>query len=260
MSIRLFLYLVGGDTSTWDRWCWLRPRLPVTRNGENVLDVGCGTGAYTIGAALRGYDGLGLSWDKTNQDQATDRARLSGVPAGSPNGRARFEILDVRRLDARNDLQGGFDAIICCECAEHIIDDRKLFRDMSADLKPGGRLLFTAPNYYYRAMSKGDLGPFCTEETGWHVRRGYSPAVLQELCDESGLTCEEIFYCTGYFSQKITALMRASRFLGHRVAWAMTFPLRILTIFDPLVARISGYLGYSICMVAVKPRFGKTRL
>ena len=48
-------------------------------------------------------------------------------------------------------------------------------------LKPGGRLLFTAPHLYHRAMSERDMGPFCTEETGWHVRRGYSPAMLREL-------------------------------------------------------------------------------
>lgn len=250
MSIKLLAYLTCGDTSTWDRWCWLKSRLPLTRNGEKLLDVGCGSGAYTIGVALRGYSGLGLSWDKANQDKAIARARDCGATA-----EARFEVLDVRHLESRPDLNESFDAAICCECAEHIIDDLKLFRDMSADLRPGGRLLFSAPNYYYRAMSKGDLGPFCREETGWHVRRGYSPAMLEELCRKSGLVCEEVSYCTGYFSQKITGSMRALRFLGHRTAWAVMFPLRVLTVFDGVVSRLFGYPGYSICMVAVKPRY-----
>ena len=250
MSIKLLAYLTCGDTSTWDRWCWLKRRLPLTRNGEKLLDVGCGTGAYTIGAALRGYSSLGLSWDKANQDKAITRARDCGAAED-----AQFEVLDVRHLDSRPDLKDSFEVAICCECAEHIIDDRKLFRDMSAGLKPGGRLLFTAPNYYYRAMSEGDLGPFCREETGWHVRRGYSPAMLEELCRQSGLACEELSYCTGYFSQKITGSMRNLRFLGHRTAWAVMFPLRVLTVCDSAIGRLFGYPGYSICMVAVKPRY-----
>lgn len=263
MSLRFLPYLNTGDTTTWDRWKWVEKRLPITRNGETLIDVGCGSGAFTIGAALRGYTALGLSWDQQNQDKATHRARVCGVSvdetpvasSASERGSARFEVLDVRQLGERADLRGRFDVALCCECAEHIIDDRKLLREIADSLKAGGRLLFTVPNFHYRAMSERDMGPFCAEETGWHVRRGYSPAMLRELCEESGLVCEEVSYCTGFISQKITALMRSLGRFGTRFAWAAAFPLRPLTIFDGLLSRIFHYPGYSICMVAVKPRF-----
>src|SRR5215831_19166903 len=77
--VRLFGFpatLVHGDTLVLDRWRWLKRRLPQTANGEKLIDVGCGTGAFTIGAARRGYVALGLSWDERNQAEATRRAAI----------------------------------------------------------------------------------------------------------------------------------------------------------------------------------------
>src|SRR5258708_2658920 len=68
--------LIHGDTLILDRWLWLKTRLPETGNGEKLLDIGCGTGAFSIGAALRGYEALGLSWDKRNQQVAGERAKI----------------------------------------------------------------------------------------------------------------------------------------------------------------------------------------
>src|SRR5689334_24813866 len=171
LLVRVFGFpatLVHGDTLVLDRWRWLKNRLPLTANGERLLDVGCGTGAFTIGAARRGYRALGLSWDERNQATAQYRAELCRTPGAS------FDVLDVRRLDTRSDLRDAFDVALCLECVEHILDDRKLIRDIAACLKPGGRLLLTTPNYDYRAITREDNGPFALAETGWHVRRGYT--------------------------------------------------------------------------------------
>jgi 2-polyprenyl-3-methyl-5-hydroxy-6-metoxy-1,4-benzoquinol methylase len=44
---------------------------------------------------------------------------------------AVFELLDIRRLGQRKDLFESFAVAICLETVEHILDDRKLLRDMS---------------------------------------------------------------------------------------------------------------------------------
>ncbi|NEO43485.1 MAG: hypothetical protein F6K55_04865 [Moorea sp. SIO4A3] len=100
--------LIHGDTLVLDRWLYLKERLPQTANGEKLIDIGCGTGGFTIGAALRGYEALGLSWDKRNQAVAAERAQLCKATLAS------FDVLDVRHLDTRHDLIGKFDVAICC--------------------------------------------------------------------------------------------------------------------------------------------------
>ena len=245
--------LVHGDTLVLDRWFWLCRHLPVTSNGERLLDVGSGTGAFTMGAARRGYKATGLSWDERNQIVALERARLCGIE------NVEFPILDVRDLDRCENLKGKFDFILCFENIEHILDDSKLMRDMALCLKPGGRLLLTTPNYYFRAITAGgENGPYLSEETGGHVRRGYSEAMLRELCRNANLEAEEISSCSGFLSQKVTALWRVIGKSSVGVQFVLTLPLRVLPpILDPLISKLTNWPNYSICLVAYKPRWSR---
>jgi 2-polyprenyl-3-methyl-5-hydroxy-6-metoxy-1,4-benzoquinol methylase len=245
--------VIHGDTLVLDRWRWVRRRLPLTGpGGASVLDVGCGSGAFTMGASRRGYEAVGLSWDERNQATAMCRAGLLGLANVS------FPICDVRRLDERKELQGRFDIVLCLENIEHVIDDRKLVLDMFDCLRPGGWLLLTTPNHFYRPMG-GDLGPFRAVEDGGHVRRGYSPAMLYELCEEAGFRVEEISYVSHYFSQVSTEMMRwINRALGIGLGWIVSLPLRVLPVLlDDWLGRRLSRPGYSIALVAFKPRFAR---
>jgi SAM-dependent methyltransferase len=239
--------LIHGDTLVLDRWIWLKQNLPMAEIGDKLIDIGCGTGAFTIYASLRGYDALGLSWDERNQTVASERALLCQAQT------AMFQIQDVRQLDERVDLINQFDVAICFENIEHIINDTKLMYDIAACLKPGGKLLLTTPNYYYKPISEGDSGPFNLVEDGGHVRRGYTQDRLSELCREVGLIPDSYSFCSGYISQKTTFILRLISKLNPIFAWVATLPLRAIPpILDPILLRISNYPGYSICLVAHK--------
>jgi len=70
--------LVHGDTLQLDWWLWLKHRLPKTGNGETLIDIGCGNGSFSIGAALSGYERSGLSWNERAQRVADDWAKVLG--------------------------------------------------------------------------------------------------------------------------------------------------------------------------------------
>lgn len=242
--------LIHGDTLVLDRWLWVKKSLQaVPRGSKSLIDVGCGTGAFTIGAARRGYRSLGLSWDERNQRVAAERAVMCHTNL------AQFEVQDVRRLGDRHDLKGQFDVAICLECIEHILDDEKLMRDMAACLKPGGTLLLTTPNFCYRPMTFDDNAISAVEDGG-HVRRGYTPEDFQRLSKASGLNVEKVEYCSGILSQKITGIARSlQKTLPHLVVWGLLLPLRCIPpVLDKLVTRLTKWPGYSITLIARKKK------
>jgi len=239
--------LIHDDTTVLDRWLWLKSRLPETKNQEKLIDIGCGNGSFTIGASLRGYNSLGLSWDDSNQEIANLRAKICNVK------NANFEILDVRALDSRKDLSDQFDVAVCLENIEHIINDQKLIDDITTCLKPGGKLLLTTPNYHLIPITDDDDGPFLEIEDGRHVRRGYTSEMIKELCENANLELKEITFCSGFVSQKITKMYRLICPVSQLLAWAIITPLRILPlIFDPIISKVYKYPSLSICFEAHK--------
>jgi SAM-dependent methyltransferase len=243
-----FMTLIYGDPLMLDRWMWIRTRLPRTVDELRLLDVGCGSGSFTLGAAKLGYHSIGISWDERNQLVAENRAKILRL------SNARFDICDVRELCKYPEDR--FDVIINCENIEHIIDDFKLMKDMYNKLVPGGFILLTSPYYFFRAIFPGEDGPYSKVEDGWHVRRGYTKEMLVELCESTGLKVEEISFCSGYFSQRVYYVFCfLARAIGLYPAWLLTLPLRIMPpLLDPLVRNVTSYPDYSICLLAYKPR------
>ncbi|NEO43486.1 MAG: hypothetical protein F6K55_04870 [Moorea sp. SIO4A3] len=115
--------------------------------------------------------------------------------------------------------------------------------------------MLTTPYYYYRAITPGDNGPFSRIEDGWHVRRGYTPGMLTELCEHAGLICERQSFCSGFLSQKLTFILRVINRINPLLSWILTLPLRIMPpIFDKVITNLIGWPTYSICLEAYKPR------
>ena len=101
--------------------------------GQQVLDVGCGTGAPACRlAADQGVEVLGITTSEVGVAAATERARAAGLPG------ARFEVRD----GTDNQLpDASFDRVWVME-SSHLMPDRQaLLSECARVLRPGGRLV-----------------------------------------------------------------------------------------------------------------------
>jgi hypothetical protein len=90
------------------------------------------------------------------------------------------------------------------------------------------------------------------------VRRGYTRTHLIELCERAGLGVEELDACSGVLSQKATWITYTAGRLSPNLARALTAPLHpLVAAFDAGATRLTRWPPYSLCVIAVKPRFAK---
>jgi len=104
------------------------------REGERVLDVGCGWGSFAIHAASRyGVRVLGVTLAEQQAQLARDRAQAAGMS----------DRVEIRLADYREVMDGPFDAIASIGMVEHVGEERiDLYASRLAELlRPGGRLL-----------------------------------------------------------------------------------------------------------------------
>jgi 2-polyprenyl-3-methyl-5-hydroxy-6-metoxy-1,4-benzoquinol methylase len=227
-----------GDPLVMDRWRWLKPRLVSGR--IRTFDAGCGNGCFSFAAAARGNEVVAGSYDEAPLAKARKRARVFGMD------NVRFVSIDLCQLEGRSQELGFFDQIICTECIEHIQEDEKLMCDLASILRPGGRLLLTTPEASHRSLRYENR---LQTEIGGHVRWGYTEQRLRELFATAGLNVEEVSYTSGWISQQLTNLVRVRY---ERLAWALTYPLRILQPFDRFTNGILKYPWFGIGVVGRK--------
>ncbi|HET9388163.1 MAG TPA: class I SAM-dependent methyltransferase [Steroidobacteraceae bacterium] len=147
----------------------LGPWLAV-RDGERVLDVGCGVGRWSRLLAARGAQVTGVDLSPTMIAQAERRAVADGVA-----DRCRFRVQDLSSLDVGQ----RFDLILGVTVLQHILDPgalRAALQGVAAHLAPKGRivLLEAAPS---ALMERCDTTIF----------RARPRSVYLELFEECGL-------------------------------------------------------------------------
>ncbi len=233
--------VLHGDPSSFDRWIWLKRHL--SPGPLRTLDAGCGSGAYTMYAARIGNEALGISCEERSTEVARERANILGITNVS------FVTADLRHLDKKSNLIGKFNQIICFETIEHVLNDKKLLIDLSNILEIGGKLLLTAPYKNHKALLYESLS---TSEDGGHVRWGYSYEEIRHLFQEAGLEMTTEEYVSGFITQKLMDLMRFLDRVHQKFAWVVTFPLRLLQIFDAPITRLLNYPYLSIGMIGIK--------
>lgn len=114
-----------------------------------ILEVGCGVGLVSLGAAARG-------WDVVTSDNQPEAVRLAAVNAGR-NGLVVEELL----LDWRHPQSRQFDRIVGCDLTYDEYLHEPLLDVLEAMLAPGGEVWLAdfgrlhAPLFMRRARSAG---------------------------------------------------------------------------------------------------------
>ena len=151
--------------------------------GKRVLDAGCGNGMLSYRAWQRGAEVLGIS---IKDKEVEDCRRVFNRQQGIGTDKLRFENINLYELD---EAEFQFDAIVCTEVLEHIVDDRSICEKFFKLLKPGGVLHVTTPN----AQHPYNIAfPIDYEEKGGHVRPGYTETSYRNLLEPLGFSVQEV--------------------------------------------------------------------
>lgn len=146
------------------------------REGDRVLDLGCGAGRFLAGLD----DAIGVEI----AEHATERARKN-VPGA-----------DIRLLEPDGSLplgHGEIDLVWCSEVLEHLPDVAHALLEIRRVLKPDGRVLITVP-YHGRLQAAGiALTRFDRhfDPLGQHVRF-FTRSSLKTALEHSGFTRVQI--------------------------------------------------------------------
>lgn len=112
----------------------------VALDGANILDIGCGLGAYVrrIGDFTRSAYGIDIDAARVTEGAATG---VSGL------GVALSESLPF--------ADGVFDAVLLNEVIEHVNSDRGTLAEALRVTRAGGRVVVFAPNRFYPFETHG---------------------------------------------------------------------------------------------------------
>lgn len=186
MSVRNWYYRQTHFNQV-DRDEWVAAQARSLPTGARVLDVGAGPGPYRELFAHCEY----LAQD-FGQEPATQGCYT----------KLDYEC-DITAIPAEDE---SFDAILCTEVLEHVPDPRSAVAEMARLLKPGGRLILTAP-----------LGSAIHQQP-YHFYGGFSPYWYRRFLPEVGLEVESIEANRGFFSLFAQEALRFSARIDPRRA------------------------------------------
>ncbi len=114
------------------------------REGDRLLDLGCGFGRHAFQAARLGAHVVAL-------DAGADEVRKVEDTFGAMMVAGELDMGSARVGSARGDAlrlpfaDGSFDRVIASEVLEHISDDESAMAELARVLRPGGSMAVTVP-------------------------------------------------------------------------------------------------------------------
>lgn len=151
---------------------WMASKAAATPVGSAVLDVGAGTCPYRPLFAHCRY-------------VAHDFKKYEGIKLGGGTSYGDIDLVgDITAIPAPD---AAFDVVMCTEVLEHVPDPVGALREMVRILKPGGRLLLTAP-----------LGSGLHQEP-FHYYGGFTRHFYEHFLPSMGVSIQQLVPNGGFF-------------------------------------------------------------
>ncbi len=205
-----------------------------------ILDAGAGFGQYVFSMSK-----LNPNWTITAVDVKLEQIEDCNnffMQIGESH-RIHFEEADLTQYRQ----EGEFDLVLSVDVMEHILEDRLVFENFHASMKPGGMLLISTPSdqggsdvhHHEHERGEGEVLGFIDE----HVRDGYNMEDIREKLLTAGFSKVEAKYSYGTpgkiswkLSMKYPILMLNATRLAFIILpfyYLLTFPIAlILNYFD----------------------------
>jgi SAM-dependent methyltransferase len=208
---------------------------------RDLLDAGSGNGYFSWLAYQSGARVVALSFDAAQVEKA--RGFLLGYRKADPV-RLRFEQCNLYDLSKETRK---FDEIVCYEVLEHLVRDIDVVKEYYRILRPGGVLHLCCP---YRLHPRHRAEVLDLNETGGHVRAGYTEEDYRQLLEPLGFTIDRVVGLGPKSVYIADAILRTIR-----GAIGDIFALPLLPLALPLVwfARLNPKVPFSLYVTAVKP-------
>ena len=153
--------------------------------GLRILDAGCGFGQYDQ-FMLRSFSKIRIDAVDVKTDYLDDCRYY--FKQDIKRDRIRFKEMDL--LEPK--FEKLYDLVLCVDVLEHIEEDVRVMKNLSAVLKPDGYFLMHSPSHYAEDDADGD-----DSFVGEHARPGYSKEELAAKLREAGLEPVELRYSYG---------------------------------------------------------------
>jgi SAM-dependent methyltransferase len=212
---------------------------------RDVLDAGSGNGYFSWLAYKTGARVVAMNLEADQVKKAKEF--LLDYRKADP---ARLQFEQFNLYDLAKETRT-FDEIICFEVLEHLRDDCGVVKEFYRILRPGGVLHVCSP---HRLHARHQAEVLDLDETGGHVRAGYTEGDYRKLLEPVGFSIENV---VGIGPHSVYSADKILRFIRNRVGDVPALPLLPLTLPFVWLARMNSPMPFSLYVRAIKPFIDK---
>ena len=197
---------------------WVRKQAKTISSGAIVLDVGAGSCPYREFFSHCVY-------------RTQDFAQLEPDKLRHGNYGKIDYVCDASHIPVPNE---SFDIVLCTEMLEHVPEPIEVIAEFARILKPGGKIILTAP-----------LGSGIHQEP-YHYYGGYTPYWYEKFLSEKGFSRILIEANAGFFK---FYSQESLRFLQLSKPFRLGMPVPIELLWAPVWVLLVPFLGLFVPLV-----------